>query len=961
METTLNKITIFLNTTSATLHTFNMTLNKIIATATFSPLHPRKTTNHATKQILNLTTSDHIPKQCQIITTRLANVNVSLNNFFERSQTAKMLLSNSSQNNTLPLHPAKPHSIFTFQKINIYDSTDEHCPKLFVCRFKIANASQKYNEPPSTQTTSPIALRKNNYFPTALFSLFTKKPKYIPKYTPCDPKPLHTMPPSPTNLPPLSQEDSPPTKLLSLSSKKTPSSIKKNTRKKLNMKTSSSFKKQTLQPKPAPHLTTPDTSPTLTETIASGTDNSEKTPSPSKKYATNFQEALSSIPMSITHSSDQLYILCQLRRGKDQLINNHLAALHNDESILSFLPTLIETAFHPHPPQPSISGGNLVIREIKFESIKNNTPTYSISFGAVIQRPAEDAVIYARHGTPRYDDMRDYVHDFVFEKWHVNMSVDLQIPENVLKAITFVIPPCNFPKSKPVAFLSGLPPQIFGRKYFHTQFLQQHIHSLIKPLLPGNAAMHNYAYFNQAFGLQVRRNYKFTEHDQEEIYVVCVSNISDFELLSNILFPTPSNTMPLLPILNLPVSFIPIPVRPPSKGNTILTRHYQTLKAILASIRKKKALFDQLTFVTTHIFKDPSSPKSRHLILTNKNVITYAILHSIQKGINTRIYIKTKDAIDADVDDSVRNWFPPTDHTLLFFPRTSRASNYNTTTPSSALLQTVVKNLDSSLSKFAAAMGITELGNPSKSPKSYDIQTYHAGDPQAAAAFLKIPTDKPSIPIIPTLTNSDLNNVPAYVSPQTKLKTRTHFNIVPKIPLINATTSTTPRKRSLQQRSPSPTSSTASPSIQANLNPDLDYNISQSDTSPSPSSNSEATSGENNFASEKEEDEDDDSQNNETPTLPASDSIHVDGIMSTLRTSLPTDLRVYIEETDISERAYSVYEADDFQDALLLAKQELRKLANRKSDEYAKYKAKLKKKEKSSKKKKLKKSNPYLI
>jgi len=720
METTLNKITILLNTTSATLHTFNTTLNKILATATFSPLHPRKTTNHVTRKILNPTTSDPTPKQCQNITTYLEIANVSLNKFFERSQTANLHLNTPSQNNTLPLHPTNAEYVFTFRKPNIYNITQKHQPKQLSCRYKHANTSKNYNEPSYASTSSHITQRKNKNFQTDSFSLFSKKPETIPNYTNCNTTYLQTMPPSPTNLPPLSKEDSPPTKLQNLSSK-TPSSQKKSTRKKLNLKTSSSSKKHQLFPKPAPHLTTPDTSPTFEEIIAPVSDSTTKSPAPPGKFVTNFQEALTSIPMSIVHTSDNLYILCQLRRGKDQTINNHLAALHNDESILSFLPTLIETAFHPHPPQPSISGGNLVIREIKFVSIKNNTPTYSVSFGAVIHRTAENDVTYARHGTPRYEDMRAYVHDFVFEKWHANMSVDLQVPEEVLKAITFVIPPCNFPRSKPVAFLSGLPPQIFGRKYFHTQFLQQHIHALIKPLLPGDAAMHNYAYFNQAFGLQVRRNYKFTENDQEEIYVVCVSNISDFELLSNILFPTPSNTMPLLPILNLPVSFIPIPVRPPSKGSAILSRHYQTLKAILSSIRKKKSLFDQLHFVTTHIFKDPASSKSRQLILTNKNVITYTILHSIQKGINTRIYIKNKNAITTDVDDSVRSWFPPTDHTLLFFPRTSRASNHNTTTPSSALLQTVVKNLDSSLSKFAAAMGIKEYNTFSKSPKSSKV------------------------------------------------------------------------------------------------------------------------------------------------------------------------------------------------------------------------------------------------
>jgi len=72
--------------------------------------------------------------------------------------------------------------------------------------------------------------------------------------------------------------------------------------------------------------------------------------------------------------------------------------------------------------------------------------------------------------------------------------------------------------------------------------------------------------------------------------------------------------------------------------------------------------------------------------------------------------------------------------------------------------------------------------------------------------------------------------------------------------------------------------------------------------------------------------------------------------MSALRASIPSYLRIYIEDKDLSEKAFSVNEAGDYQDALKQEKDDLRTLANIKSDEYAKYKAKLEKKEKSSKK-----------
>jgi len=156
-----------------------------------------------------------------------------------------------------------------------------------------------------------------------------------------------------------------------------------------------------------PNLTTPYTSLILEE---------ELTPVPPEIQAANFQEALTSIPVSIVHTCDQLFILCHLRRGTDQEANSHLASLHNDKSILTLVPTILTTAFHPHPPQPSISGDNLVIRDMKFVFIKNHTPTYSIAFEAVLKRTNANNIIYARQGTPCYEDMREYVHDFVFEK-----------------------------------------------------------------------------------------------------------------------------------------------------------------------------------------------------------------------------------------------------------------------------------------------------------------------------------------------------------------------------------------------------------------------------------------------------------------------------------------------------------------------------------------------------------------
>ena len=761
------------------------------------------------------------------------------------------------------------------------------------------------------------------------------------------------MPPSPTNLPSLRKEDSPLSKLLPMSHKtrtapssskkhqKTPNSAKKEKKMRSIATAPDIIIPQGTVKETLPKLTIPDTSPTLTTAT---------TVTKPDAAASNFQEALTSIPLSIVHTSDMLYILCQLRRGRDQEVNNHLATMHNDESIFSFIPTLITTAFQQHPSQPSISGGNLIIREIKFVSIKNHVPTYSIAFSTIIQRMNDKPLVYARQGTPKYTDMQEYIHDFVFEKWHTLLTANLEVPENVLKAITMVIPPCNFPKSKPIAFLSGLPPQVFGRKYFHAQFIQRHIHTLIKPLLPGNAAIHNYAYFQQAFGLQVRRNYKFTDKEQEEIYIAHMSNMEDFELISKIIFPSTTNAMPLLPTLNLPVSFIPIPIRPTSRGSANLTQHYKTLSAILSSIRNKHALFNKLKFITTHIFKDPAASTTRQLLLTNKNVITYAILHSAQKGINTRIYVRNENSIGNDIEDSVRSWFLPTDHTILFFSRTSKLSKFHTTTPSLNTLQTVVKNLDSSLLKFAEAMGVT----------SNDIQTND--DTISDATTENQPTSTititPVLPIIPTLHRKDTHIQPAYISPNKKSYQITTNTDPPQIPIFEGPTKRSSKKRTLKQRSPSPIQSDTA-SIQSM--PSSPKSQAQSPSS-QPSDNESNDNNESENDDNDEEDSQDSLESTNTSNEPTSNSIHIDGIKSNLRTSIPTDLQIYVEDKDISKRAYDVYEADDYQESLLLAKQDLRKIANKKAVAYEKYKAKTKKKERSSKKKKsLKASNPYLI
>ena len=931
MQKLLNEIKIYLNNTTTSLNNFNTSLNKFLATDNVSNLRPDQTANHLSNSFQITNESSHV------LHSHLFLLNNTISpHFFAfvlpfKNSTFRILLIKRNRYSITNNHP-NAHNKPTFKqhKRQAVYKRHRHTSQLYgKCRVYM-------------QYVNPTII---------LCSLFSKKHPNTTRYFSLPGRTLSTMPPSPCNLPSLAKETSPPVKLQEMNFKSPVRSSMKHS----SLGTSSSRKKSSLKiksskspkhsasprklvlasPSSVP-IASPEKKPILLSKLPEPSANTEPSVTPNtspvaEEYVPvqppptiNFQEALTSLPSYIVHSYDTMYILCQLRRGKDHELNNRLASMHNDGSIKTFLPTMITAAFQPHPAPASISG-NLVMREVKYVSIHNHNPTYSIAFSAVFRRTKEKALIYARHGTTIYNTMQAYVHDFIFEKWHTELAPALEVPEALLSAISFTIPPCNFPKSKPIAFLSGLPPHVYGRKFFHTQLLLEHLHTLIKPLLPGDAPIQHYPYFTQAFGIQVRRSYKFTEKESEELYVACISNIRDFEMISNIIFPTPSNPMPLLPIFNVPVSFIPIPVRPPSRGSALLTRHYKTLAAILTSIRKKKAIFSALPFITTHIIKDPASSKTRTMLLNHKQVTTYSILHSMQKGINTRIYISNKDKVGSNAEDTVRSWFPPSDHTYLFFPRTSRSATFNTTVPSHNLLQTVVQNLDSSLAMFAEAL---------KAPPDASSKLMHptptATTPSDTNQSTKHPPQIPNLPSHETTTTQI--PPPAYVSPQTSAPT--HHNGIPQIPVFDVPSQLTPAKRSLHERSPSPSTSTSTSSI-TEITSDVE---TQAD-------NKQNTSIKTSSSDDEE----------------LTHSIHIDGIISTLRNSIPSDKHFLMEDEDISAKACTVYAASNHQDALHHAKQQLLLLANQRFDEFARYKAREKKKREKSalKKKRSKQNNPY--
>ena len=294
----------------------------------------------------------------------------------------------------------------------------------------------------------------------------------------------------------------------------------------------------------------------------------------------------------------------------------------------------------------------------------------------------------------------------------------------------------------------------------------------------------------------------------------------------------------------------------------------------------------------------------------------------MQKGINTRIYISNKDNVGTNTEDEIRSWFPPSDHTFLFFPRTSRTAKFNTTVPSHNLLQTVVQILDSSLVKFAEALNAPPATSSAPMRQSSTITT-----PSDTSISTTLPPQIPNLPSHQTSTTQI--PPPIHVSPHATAPTQNDG--IPKIPVFDIPTQHTPAKRSLHDRSPSPSTSTSTSSI-TEITSDIESQVDKASLKHSPSEEEEQTH-----------------------------SIQIDGIISTLRNSIPSDKHFLMEDEDISAHACTVYAASNHQDALQHAKQQLLLLANQRFDEFARYKAREKKKRLKSvlKKKRIKQNNPY--
>jgi len=359
IQNLLTKINTHLNETTRTLRNFNDSLNNFIATASSKDLHPKPTAKTITNFIQKMNESPH-------------HEDTFLNIKFKNDSSLFVLLSalrTNTQHTTTFVRCSKK----TAQPV--YTNTN--------------NIKHKRKRNSLYKRILLLLYHDNNVAITSLFSLQNKNASKTQNKV--QPTIQHSiMPPSPINLSFSTDQRTP--VLEPLIRKPSPFvSTPKSATEKLfvsptNRENSTSPKKAT-----SINLAThePDPAPVTKATI----------PISHPLSTPGFKDILNTIPCSIVYSSDTIYLLCQLRRGKDDTLNNALAGLHNDGSALRFIETLITASFLARPTTSDLHV-NLRIRQIKYEQIRNLTPTYSISFGSLYNETDKDRT-YACHGTPK--------------------------------------------------------------------------------------------------------------------------------------------------------------------------------------------------------------------------------------------------------------------------------------------------------------------------------------------------------------------------------------------------------------------------------------------------------------------------------------------------------------------------------------------------------------------------------
>jgi len=597
---------------------------------------------------------------------------------------------------------------------------------------------------------------------------------------------------------------------------------------------------------------------------------------------------VSSIPTKISYTADTIYVNCQLRRKShdDSDAAKHITSMYKDGSAPGFLQTLITEAFKMHP-TPSILQNTIDVSLPVFIALKGKSPTYAVTFRTLLL-PIEDAVAhpstYARGGSAQFEALREYVHSFVFDRWHVQddtLPAVMASSASIIASAFFTLPPLNYHFNKPVAIMSGIPPAVFGKQHLHVDLLALSIHRSLKPHL-GTSKLQNFEYFRQAFGIEVHLNYSFTKDVREDVYIVHMSNINDITFLSRILY---SSTIILT--MGLPTTFFPIQTAPPSTSK--LSRkhaYYGAVTKVINDISSKRKMLTELPSIVTPSIRDPHHLLAHNMLCLNKNVVTFTVFRSPKNNaMLTRLF--TQSPVDKSQGESIiRSWFSRDERPKLFVPLPDTSLN-TTLPPESILLNNVLGNCPNVLTAYANILGVAPpqlapsnppISSPALTSTSTSTTDYHDTSPDRSATANSTIRSPP--PAVPNLA-SPPRPINVYKSIQHK-----------------------PKKRSASSSPPSDQSSNASRQLLSQ--------IDEWDDTQALSDNADED------ASSADSDED-----------PATQSVRINHYESVLRRSIPKDQRTYIDESVLTDLALYIYDQDDKNASISTAQNSLRAQVNK--------------------------------
>jgi len=295
----------------------------------------------------------------------------------------------------------------------------------------------------------------------------------------------------------------------------------------------------------------------------------------------------------------------------------------------------------------------------------------------------------------------------VYERSHTkcdSIATTLNISKPVVDATFFTIPPLNYPKYRPVAYLSGLPPSLFGRKVTHTSLLVSSIHEAIKQHLDPavNSKLYHLEYFKQAFGLRVKTAHLFRKDLTEEVYLVYMSNNSDLSVLSKILYSSDH----ILLTMGLPTTFFPIAPRPDSNATPRQNAtYYGAIDRILEDIRMKRDMLTSLPSIIIPFVKHPFTASTRDVLLNNAHITSYSVFHLHNQHQQTKLFLK-RPLKKTEAHSIIRSWFTSKERNQIFAPLSSPQSTLPPLPPDSIMLNSVIKQCPRYMKAFAAALGV---------------------------------------------------------------------------------------------------------------------------------------------------------------------------------------------------------------------------------------------------------------